>query len=265
MRLQYKKTFEDQTNPWGKQGGVEPQRSDLWLLWLDDPGIGIKAQLGSYTRYAALRKIPTYQVASIGLPELRVRAEAIRRDSRSYQMPSWDDPLDPIKISFILPADEAEKQNLMLFLEGWRVLVRAGRGNVSTEISVTLNDDYRIDYAYDIFLHLQRGGETTPPRAEFDRTGVFGTPSAGGAPVDDEERVTSHTVSMPATKNDFGTDPSYIIFLKNAWLSAYKICDLAYADAKVAAIEATFYAEDVLLSDPNSSPPEITPPVLTVR
>jgi hypothetical protein len=151
------RVIQYQRNPWGAQaglGGEEPQRSDLWIVDLSSPLRGISTQLN-----VNLPPIPSYFAQSVSLPELRVRPDVVRRDSRPYNMPSWDDPLDPVKISFILDAAESGvSSRIYSVLDAWRSLVRAGRGKMSKESTVVLNENYRIDFQFNITVMLLKGG-----------------------------------------------------------------------------------------------------------
>jgi hypothetical protein len=151
------RVIQNQRNPWGAQaglGGEEPQRSDLWIVDLSSPLRGISTQLG-----VNLPPIPSYFAQSVSIPELRLRPDVVRRDSRPYNMPSWDDPLDPVKITFLLDAAESGvSSRIYSVLDGWRSLVRAGRGAMSKEVTVVLNENYRIDFRYNINVMLLKGG-----------------------------------------------------------------------------------------------------------
>jgi len=161
----------EQKNLWGKAGGkVEPQRADLWQLGLVSVVNGINSFAYEDGALDVVPEIPAYFASSVTLPELRVKAEVYRRDSRSYQMPSWDDPLDAIRVVFLLDAgSDAKASAIYRVLDAWRALVRAGRGSVSNGYStqnmtgapgsrfVALNSDYRSDYAFNIPVTLLKG------------------------------------------------------------------------------------------------------------
>ncbi len=238
-KLTHTRTFLGQNNPWGKIR--DPQRTDLWYADLDAALTGIAKQVTSADVYEQLGQLKPFEVASISIPELRVKAEPVRRDSRVYNMPSWDDPLDAVKIVFIL----GDQSSLVRILDAWRAIVRAGRGGVSAESNFILNDDYRIDYAFDIQVFLVRGGtiseivtaqpplqrSLSPPVTNEDITALNAPPQA------------QPPLRVPY-KPDF--DISHVLVLKNCWLAGYKFGELAYDGAKIMTVEANFYAEDVL-------------------
>lgn len=221
--------IDDQVNVWGRQQGVEPQRSDLWVVDFTQALSGLASvafDTNPQSTNIALPFVPpklgTYFVSAVGLPELRVRSEVVRRDSRPYQMPSWDEPCDVVRMVFILDCFRPGKvfnpyrSDIYQMLDVWRAVVRAGRGSMSTEFAITLDNNYRIDYAYNVGVNLMRG---VVPNASLVTT----QPSASVNELD---------LSMQYT-------------LVNCWLSSFKLTELNYESAKIAQIEAVFYAEDV--------------------
>lgn len=143
----------EQRNVWGRTKGQEPQRLDLWALDMTSAVQQIAEQLG-----LQLPDIPGYFASTVALPEQRVQNEIVRRDSRPYQMPGWDVPLEPVRVNFIVDANMDSEQSIIYqVLDAWRTLVRAGRGGMSTENSVNLNQNYRVDYNFDIMVYLLRG------------------------------------------------------------------------------------------------------------
>jgi hypothetical protein len=93
-------------------------------------------------------------------------------------------------------------------LDVWRMAVRAGRGPMSSEFSITLDANYRIDYAFDVRLMLMRPSSDPDPKS-----------------------------------NDL--EFSLQLRLVNCWLSGFKLTELTYESTKVAQLDATFYTEDI--------------------
>lgn len=144
----------DQKNLWGAQGGYEAQRKDLWIVDFRDAVSLVSAQMDS-----RLSAVPPYFVRSVSLPELRVKADVFRRDSRPYNMPGWDDALDPVKMTFVVDSrSDKESSHIYRFLDSWRQLIRAGRGAMGEEPTIALNRDYRIEYGFNLTLILLKGG-----------------------------------------------------------------------------------------------------------
>lgn|SRR5512143_2149174 len=266
-------TTINQINLWGKQADagttLEPQRSDLWMVDFKAAVQGV----GTASKVPLIPILPQY-VRAITLPELRTKAEPIRRDSVPYQMPSWDDPLDPIKITFLLDTHAQEDvSNVIQFLDAWMALTRAGRGtrflgyNVNTAW-LTLNSDFRVDFQYQVDLWLLRGsasdltgGFSTSPQSDEFKAGMANANTAfrnqkkqegqvqqGATAVQDQQPVTqfSLSASLRSSANPNMTVHS-IYTLVNAWLGAYKMSDLNYAQSDLVTVEATFYADDVRL------------------
>lgn len=220
--------IDDQINVWGREKGTDPQRSDLWVIDFTDALSGMAQALrgtellnaAANPRFFIPSRLATYFARSVSLPSLNVRSEPIRRDARAYPMPSWDEPLEPIRITFILdcarqgqPPASPYRSDIYQMLEFWRVLVRAGRGPLSNEFAFTLNGDYRIDYAFNVRVSMLR-------------------PSA------------NPTVTLTEVTNDLEFSSRFD--LVNCWLSSFKIGELNYEGARVVEIDSTFYAEDVL-------------------
>lgn len=203
-----------QTNPWvtqaGGGGGLDPQRSDLWKIDLSQVSNGLTRVLGR-----RVPGIPTYFAQSMSLPEPRVKADTFRRDSRPYNMPSFDDPLDAVKINFILESPgPGESSIIYRFLDQWRQVIRAGRGGMSASApNIALDANYRIDYAFNINVFLLRGTSG----AEITSTG----------PNNDLEYSAVYT-------------------LVNAWLGSFKLADVSHEGTRVMTVEAQIYPEDIL-------------------
>lgn len=209
-------------NPWGKQPRTNLQRSDLWQVDLSAVAQGIRETLG----YCP--EIPSYYSASVSLPELKVTSEPIRRDSRTYQMPAHDAPVEAARLVFRVDDGQGGSSNdrsvgtstICLVLDYWRRLVRAGRGAVGTEPEIRLNTNYRVDYAFPVYLYLLRG---------------YG---------DESQTVIAPDGFKQALEG--GLYISGIYVMENAWLSAYKLSDLNYDSTGHLTVEATICCENLL-------------------
>lgn len=269
-----------QTNLWGKQAsegtGLDPQRNDLYFVDFTTAQKNVMAATG--LQLAPI--IPQY-VRSATLPELRTKAEPVRRDSIPFQMPSWDDPLDPVKIVFLYDTKgQNDSSDVARFLDAWLALTRAGRGSRAMGYSplgnwFKLNSDYRVDFQFNIQLYLLRGQNITvggfavdgePSNAEWARI----TALANATYRNDRKRMgliqQGNPVALPEDDISFETAVGYsgfdpgaayeqdmvihtIYVLKNAWLGAYKISDLSYTDSTLVTVEATFYVDSVDMPD----------------
>lgn len=254
----------DILNPWGRASGQNPQRTDLWQVDLSSviKGLNDSLKAAHATTFPTLPDVPRYFPASISIPEQKMKADMVRRDSRAYNMPSWDEAMDAFKITFILDDGGRNKSavaNSQSFiytvLDIWRSVMRAGRGAVGSEPSVRLNDAYTIDYAFPIYLYLLKGYSLPEQFFGTKRQRInMGDQSYDvafdGAPADIEERVT-YVQSAAGnfanyTQQQSTLEISQILHFENAWLAGFKLVDLSYDQAKTATIEASFYADNLL-------------------
>jgi hypothetical protein len=198
-----------QKNPWAAQagagGGLDPQRSDLWTVDFKQVSDGLSVVLEQN-----VPGIPTYFAQSLNFPEPKVRGEMYRRDSRPYNMPGFDEPLDPVRMTFILESPgPGTSSRIYRFLDNWRQVVRAGRGAMSAAgASITLDENYRIDYAFNINVFLLAG-------------------TANGVEDSDLDYSATYT-------------------LINAWLGSFKLTDVAHEGTRVMGVEAQLYVEDII-------------------
>jgi hypothetical protein len=177
--------------------------------------------------------IEPYYAKLVVLPELKVKPEMVRRDSRAYMVPGFDEPPDAIKIIFLVDARfDRSSSRMYTFLNLWRKLVRAGRGAVSRESTISItSDNYRLDYAFDIPLALLRGAALT--------TKSVSTPSLL-PPFTNTRQVVV----------DGGLEISQQFVLVKAWLAGFKLSDLNYEHGnQLSTLDATLYAEDIFVQD----------------
>lgn len=244
-------------NVWGRsvsEGGVglEAQRNDLWVLRLDAvlnyiekstvftagreaPSVnGADAFFG--TKFSATSAFPrsltsmlpqdaAYYTSSVELPELKTSSQVITRETRPYQMPGGDEPLGPVRVTFI--HDVTSKgdyygSSLDALLRIWRGLVRTGRGQMSS-------GDYAIPLGVigDIV-----GPAGLLPCYSFDlRVDLFKGSSDGE-----------------------GLDYSAGYLLKDAWLMSSQVGALRYAgSAANLEITASFAISDLVVDTTSTS------------
>lgn len=221
------KIITNQTNTWGIRSGPEVQRSDLWVV---DFSLAL-AGLSNTTFPSLPTQLPTYFAKSVNLPDLKIRSEPIRRDSRPFQMPSWDEPLEGIKMIFWLDCygpgganSNPYSSTIYKILDAWRAITRAGRGSMSNEFAITLDNTYRIDFAFDVLVTLLRGS-SNPTRSGY------ATPTANQS-------------AASAITNDL--EVSLQLRLVNCWLGSFKTSELDYEMGKLVQLDTTFYADDIL-------------------
>jgi hypothetical protein len=261
----------NQINLWGKQAdagtGFNPQRIDLWM-------VDFKMAVDGVSKAANIPIdpiLPQY-LRSISLPEVRTKAEPIRRDSVPFQMPSWDDPLDAIKITFLMDTHQQDDVcNVVQFLDAWLALTRAGRGNRvlgynMDNVSLLLNNNFSIDFRFDVSLSLLRGVEPTNiSNLTNQQSDAFKAQMANAntnfnnlkaqqgqiqqGPTAVSDVPTSEFALSASLQRGANSNMSRAIYrLYSTWLGAYKISDLSYAQSDVVTVEATFYSEAVYLT-----------------
>ena len=269
----------DHKNLWGVTATHEPQRGDLWLVDLTDLVNGLnKQKLFEKLKLAAVPKLLPQFVQSVTFPELKVKPEVYRRDSVPFNMPSWDEPLDAVKISFLVDTYENSNQSMVVStMQAWQAIVRAGRGSREGLYNpsanwIPLNENYRYDYTFPIRIAQLRGGTTEQGQLsiakveQLNQSMVYrsqresdfqdklqGLISAG----DVETAVTYLQVSNLDAKPNFQSlekrplenQPWLSVsgnwILKDCWLAGWKLSDHSYSDSKLATLEATIYAEDL--------------------
>lgn len=269
----------NQTNLWGKQAdqglGLEPQRNDLYFV---DFASAVK-NVAAASRIQLAPILPQY-VRSVTLPELRTKADPIRRDSIPYNMPTWDDPLDPIKLTFLLDTKEQnDNSDVIRFLDAWLALTRAGRGSRNQGYSalgnwLKLNSDFRVDFQFNVNVFLLRGADPTvgvlfnngTDEVAFRRAQALANIAynnerkrAGlvqmGQPVPDSLNASRGTTNTNFVdlwnpiEQDMVIHSTWV--MKRAWLGAYKLSDLSYTDSALVNVDATFYVDAFELSEPS--------------
>lgn len=269
-----------QTNLWGKAAGtglgLEPQRTDLFIVDFTTAQKGVGAAANQQ-----LSEILPQFVKAVTLPELKTRPEAIRRDSVPYQMPSWDEPLEPVKVTFVLDTNnEDDKSSVMQFLDAWLALTRAGRGSrfqgYTSTGWLTLDQNYSVNCAFNFHLFLLRGAVFSAggianngvSNSEIDNyvasaNAMFrnvkkrqGQIQTGASSVPTPDTSTQQLLALLAQQNpqtaasdvvaqDMVIHSVYILY--NAWLGGYKLSDFSYADSNITTVDATFYVEAIAL------------------
>ena len=273
----------DHKNLWGATttAGLEPQRSDLYLVDLTEVVKGLNAQ--KLFHAFGLPDVPKFFpqfVQSITLPELKLKPEPYRRDSVPFNMPSWDDPLDPVKMTFLLDTYENPNQSMVLaVLQAWQAIVRAGRGSRSANYNlgpgidwVALNSNFRYDYTFPIRVVQLRGSfavkgtlsdeQVNQMNVQMANQSAFAaefqdslqSTFAGAASGDFEAATGIYGQSGVYTPQQVETRPldrqpwlevTNNWILKDCWLGGWKMSDHSYGESKLSTAEATIYAEDL--------------------
>lgn len=251
-------------NLWGRVGGREPQRSDLWYADFTLAVNGLNSQIvegdydqlsGSTRQLKALTQLSKQHCISVSLPELSIKSDSISRATVPYQMPSMDEPCSPIRVQFILDASPQQPNLSPVYnlLEAWRAFVRAGRGGLSSEPAITLSSNFTTRYAFNVTLYLACGVASQPQNQTVNNlastlnnnaaTGLAGQP-IGGFSAQTSNTLSQSALSLPAASLSISS--AYV--LENCWVGSYKLSDFNYENTRVTMIDAQFFAEDVYSS-----------------
>ena len=249
-------TTAKQTNLWGKQStpgadiGLEPQRNDLYMVDFTNAVKNVEA----VSKKTLAPFLPQY-VRSCTLPELRTKSEPIRRDSIPYNMPSWDDPLDAIKIVFLLETSTQTYSTVVAFMDLWLALTRAGRGSRQAGYYTTLgwfrlNSSYSVDFRFDVFLYLLRGASASNNFVQndaFNRNQATTQITPAQAAIERVGNQLNATIGATVNPGNSGVITNLVqhstYTFKNAWLGAYKMSDFNYTENGLVTVDATFYAD----------------------
>ena len=254
-----------QKNLWGKS--IDPHRVDLWYVSLEEARAGLQATTGAEgTEY--LPEILPQHIQSVTLPEpVKIRAEAVRRESIAYQMPSWDEPLDPVSVTFIL--EDTTPNPVLTLLETWASLVRAGRGMRSDSggfrgQSLKLNDRFGIDFRFNIYIYLLQGSTgriqintnaalATAAQSQIKRKALAQMgdalkkeASAWGDFFSKKKPLAPSPPTAPLRAPD--ADEYCVLnvvktWMARVWLSGYKVNELSYNNNGMVTVTATFQTE----------------------
>jgi len=281
----------DAVNPWGKVGSnFEPQRSDLWILDLTpvynaiiagnsdiqnqegprwSARFGVAAStIGDFARQVnslADKRDIRYFARAVSMPQVSITPEVVYRDTRPYNTPGWDQPPSPGRMVFVheVPTitnndDDVMRSSIYTLLFLWRILSRAGRGGMSTEFSLYLDKDFKVNYGFDIrttFLcgqDLPQAAAATPQSATgtdfFSKVKNFvsqqGLVNPFSTGVQPSSPVPTST-NMDLLPNGLKVSASYVF--KNCWIGSLTVGpELSCEGARFVEINADFYADDVL-------------------
>ncbi|MGV0949192.1 MAG: hypothetical protein ACOYB3_00875 [Azonexus sp.] len=209
--------------------------------------------------------VEPYYIASVSMPALKVRADEVKRDSRPYMMPGYDEPLPEIKIMFVMESPVIRSTSkIYTFMDTWRAFVRAGRGALGNEKTVSLNKSFTVGFRFPVSIKLLRGNSSPKVYAVSQTLSTPGNTFIGhGAMLNQiatvpfnpatnktayDNRVSTITgaadVAVNAVENDL--EVCGVFQLERAWLSSFKVTDLDYSKGnEITKIEATLYAENI--------------------
>ncbi len=184
------------TNPWGVKGGLDHQRSDLWVADLSSVINGITFSNGSANNDFVLTSknvLPRlgngnkhHVICSVNLPAKTIKPEAIRRDAGlRYNEPGADEVVEACDMAIYIDAAPDRSSRVINTFYRWYDLSRAGRDPVSTGNpldAVPLKADLSFENAagrevclFDIPVYMISGHDDTMAIDAFDNSGLFNT------------------------------------------------------------------------------------------
>ena len=241
-------------NTWGSSGSPDVlQRTDLWQVDFSRISVAL-----------AGTTVGPNHVRSVTLPPKSMKASLVRRGSRSYNMPDFDDALEASKVVFFFSTvSEARSSPVYRFLDAWWNLVRAGRGAIPSHGHAlkTLSDSITSDPITSSRIDPNRYyGDNDSIRAMSAQTenGIYkslkATSSFLGNPLDrnysvqfcSDIQITLFAGVGLKSPKEAALVATSAFTLVNAWVSAFKLSDLTYEQGNgLVTLEATFYAESL--------------------
>ena len=204
-------------------------------------------------------EVESHYISSVKMPGVKVKAEEFKRDSRSYMMPGFDEPLSEIGVTFIMdsPVDSTTSK-VYRFLETWRAFVRAGRGAMGNERSITqLGSNFRVNFRFPVVIALLRGN-ASPKIADIanlssEYYGTLDNLNAQLAGLSEEQKnakIKQILGNGGVFVKDYPVDNSLeqcaLFKVEGMWLSGFKLTDLDYSKGNdITRIEASFYADSI--------------------
>lgn len=273
-------SIDKQKNLWGRQGDgltLEPQRSDLWYVDLTNAVKGVNDSFRQFypSDSPLIPDLFPQFVAAVTFPTFTVKPDVFRRSSIPYNMPVWDDPLDPIKITFLLEQNNRSQSTVYEFVTKWQALVRLGRGSRHLEGPANTDrwpgpeTDALPQFVFDFQIQLLRGGGSTPLRtitaAEMAQLNSLAQQARSSQrQIQDALKLgnlrtqfftspvaTSSTASrVTGTTGYLETASTFLV--SRAWLSGFKVSDLAYTQSNLVTLEATVYAASIVVDSANA-------------
>jgi hypothetical protein len=237
-------------NPWAQT--LEIQRSDLWTVdfSMAVSELAFSTQFGVPNRQlSAIGLIKNHQffAASVQFPDAVITPENTRRDSRQYNMPGWDAPMTPVRMVFFHNVsnsvrDGIRRSEIYQLLDLWRIRVRAGRGGMSTEPEVLLDQNFRAPkFRFDITVKMASGYPLTD--AAGNPLFIAGINNDPGLDVDNGGLGVSQEVD---DTDGASLEVSSVYSLKNAWLGSISLAEANHeGPGTIHKINTMFYVDDI--------------------
>jgi hypothetical protein len=163
-------------NMWGKAGGYEAQRADLWVLDLELIAGAIRR-----SAFAGRLELPPqgetlHFARSVAMPEARIAEVEVKALNTPKLYPGFDEPTGGVRVDFLMDADstgldpgslnvtstsQLNRSKIYSLLYGWRILTRIGRlPYASEDIAVplpTLPVALGNTFKFDVKLYFLKG------------------------------------------------------------------------------------------------------------
>lgn len=204
-------------------------------------------------------EVESYYISSVKLPTVKVKADEFKRDSRPYMMPGFDEPLTEIGITFLMdsPVDSTTSK-VYRFLEMWRAFVRAGRGAMGNERSVSqLGVNFRVNFRFPAVIYFLRGCLNPKLITVADISNEYygnlddlNTQLAGLTNEEKSKKIGSIMQNAGVNARDYplnnDLETCAVFSVERMWLSSFRISDIDYSKGnETAKIEAAFCADSI--------------------
>jgi hypothetical protein len=151
-------------NPWGRENGMEAQRSDLWLLDFSSVISGIKDQafvleaLGLSESDLPTQDDVAYYPQRISPPALRTRLRQIVHGTVPVQQPGYSEAIDSVRIEFLHDVrNRGRMSRILSMIMAWQQLSRIGRRSTHGIYIPFPSAVYRPRFRFDVVIRLVQG------------------------------------------------------------------------------------------------------------
>ncbi len=220
-------------NRWGTRGGLEIQRSDMWVALFD------LRDLNETTpdTIANVHDGIMYQFChSASFSESVINPMEVKRFSLPLQLPGYDQAYQGVRFTFNIGKDAESLGGLppvVSVLKQWYNAARAGRGGI----------DYR-------YLLTKDGTENVVPESSYinlvEGQGIPNfTKNIALVLLRGSERSVLAKNPQAEVNNDLNLQASWVFLLKRAWCGGLQMDELSYDGSNASRIIAQVYPEVV--------------------
>lgn len=225
-------------NPWGRKGGLDAQRADLWLLDLNQASGNGNTLISTLKSYFPAQmdgissdELP-YTAYAVTLPELRIEPATMYRSSTPYTIPAADGVVGEVRVNFRVTSDTSSATYTILEL--WKELARVGRqGYYYTGTPIKTSggaNRYTVPFRFDVPLQFYRGVDIT--KLVYTTNATFHSSDDLGNTASDGRRIQSLEDLQTAFASTEGAlDPAASYILKSCWCKAILMSELSHDTA----------------------------------